>query len=150
MRGYNRDDPALPEYIRELLPNDNTGVPLPRSDARVASDGSAVYELPKTLRGYCQHEFMYAFEHLPMGECHYCGRHLFRLMSRGNRKDNSKATGNRSTQNLEAHEFCPMTNGVHAKCRHDFHNRERKLKDAVGATGVRIAGEPHLRAAGRA
>jgi hypothetical protein len=104
---------------------------------RVASDAVLRWIPPLTLRGFWVHELVHAIElRVPIGECHYCGRNFVRRLRRGDRKDNSKAARERGTQTPEAHEFCPVTNGVRGKCRHDFHNKG--LNNAQGRTGKRV------------
>jgi hypothetical protein len=119
-----RDAPGGAKLAVQMRDRLGTATPaLPAAPERVASDGSAVHQLPKTLRHYCQLELWHAVETLnvPIGTCHYCRKLFARRINRGNRKD--------------PHEFCPVTDGVRGKCGHDFNNQKNKLKEATSRTG---------------
>ena len=81
---------------------------LPRSYERFAPDGSAVHQIPSTLSGFCQLEYVHAVTlDVPLGSCHNCGRLFVHRIRRGRRQD--------------ARTFCRN------KCKHSFHNRRSQL-----------------------
>jgi hypothetical protein len=111
-----RDDPMVAERFEMLRNLLVTRVrDLPRFRERIATDGSTVYQIPRTLRDFCQMELILGF---PIGTCDNCEKYFAGSIHRGNRRD--------------PHKFCKP------ECRKAFNNKAKKQKGAVPPTRNRV------------